>query len=116
MQKKQYYPALNARLEITDGDVKYDRIFSHPKDESLIEDAFNHYILATRYKAEYSDKHFYEAVGTLLDRIAKLPKESVKLLHDKIYPRLHQKRPSGPIADKAYKLVEQALYIHSEVL
>ncbi|MDM8548772.1 tetratricopeptide repeat protein [Desulfobacterales bacterium HSG2] len=114
--KQYYYPALKGRLAITDGNVKYDQISSRPGDEFLIEEAFNHYIVATRYKAEYSDKHFYEAVGTLLDRVAGLPKESVKILYKKVYPRLHHKRPTGAIAHDAYKLIEQCIYIHSEVL
>ncbi|OQY60106.1 MAG: hypothetical protein B6245_03125 [Desulfobacteraceae bacterium 4572_88] len=116
LNKKQYFPVLLARLEITDGNIAYDRIASDPADASVIEKAFDHYINATRYKAQYSDKHFYEAVGTLIDRIADLPQESAKILHQKVYPRLRKKIPTGLIAEDAYKLVEQFLYITGEIL
>lgn len=115
-EKKLYCPVLIARHLIIEGNVKYDQIFSKPDDEELIEGAFNNYILATRNKAEYSEKHFYEAVGMLIDRIAKLPKDAVKILYKDVYPKLQKKRPTGVIADDAYKLIEQFLQIRSEVL
>jgi tetratricopeptide (TPR) repeat protein len=115
LNEKKYCPVIIARLKIIEGNVKYDQIESE-SDETLIESAFNDFILATRYKMEYSVKHFYEAVGTLTDRIAKLPKNSVRILYKDVYPRLKQKGATGVIADDAYKLVEQFLQIRSEIL
>lgn len=115
--KVQSFPELLARLEVTEGDAKYDQILSDPDNEELIEEAFNHYLLATDYKIKYSEKYFFDTLGTLLDRIAKLPKKSVKILHETIYERLlHNKFPSGKIAEDAYRLVEQCMRIHSELL
>jgi hypothetical protein len=116
LAEKQYRPGLMASLSITEGNVKYDQIFSNVEDEKLIENFFQHYIDATRHKAAYSNKLFYETIGILLDRIAGLPKESVKILCEKVYPRLRLKQPPGSISEKAYKLVEQCIYIHSEIL
>jgi len=46
---------------------------------------------------------FYEVVSMLLERIAKLPKISANILYKEIYKRLKDKRPTGQIAEEAYK-------------
>ncbi|MDM8548773.1 tetratricopeptide repeat protein [Desulfobacterales bacterium HSG2] len=132
LNESRYFPVLLARFSITAGDVVYDKLlklFEEVRNDNITDEikekainfmdkAFVSYILATRYQAEYSDKHFQEALRILLKRIAQLPKEAVRILSDELYHTrfLHLKRPVGPIADRAYQLVEQFIKIRSEVL
>lgn len=109
-------PALKGRLKLTEGDVEYENILTNPKDGMSIEKAFANYIIATHVMANYSDKHFYEAVSTLLERISNLPRESARILYHQIYPKIKKKKPKRDIAGEAYWLVEYCMFIHSEVL
>jgi len=119
-KKDKNFYGLKARFEITEGNVKYDQIVSDNENlnnENLIEETFRHYTMATSYRAKYSYKLFYETISILLDRIAKLPKISLMLLHGKIYPRLKEELklnlPAEDFINDAYQLVEQCLDIHS---
>ncbi|MCP4350823.1 MAG: hypothetical protein GY795_35605 [Desulfobacterales bacterium] len=132
LNETRYAPLLQARMSVTRGDVKYDEIFDlFEKDNKdrdmeeiekecivLLEDAFTHYIEASRYEAEFSEKYFHESVRIILLRIAQLPKKAASLLYEKVYFThfLYQKRPTGPVADKAFELAEQFMKIRSEVL
>ncbi len=128
----RYAPLLQARMSVTRGDVKYDEILvlfgKDNKDRDmeeiekqcivLLEDAFTQYIEASRYEAEFSEKYFHESVRIILLRISHLPRRAASLLYEKVYFThfLYQKRPTGPVADKAFELVEQFMKIRSEVL
>lgn len=108
-------PVLSGRIESIKADLKYDQIEHDPLNNQLIKDAFRGYLVASRVNAEYSYKHFFEIITTIIERISSLPNESAKILLKEL-PMLKQEAPKGDIADEAYSMIEQALYIQSGVI
>ncbi len=114
---------LLGRLLIAEGDAEFDQLPEEIKEHDLsanekesLEKAFTSYIQATDYKLKYSDKHFYEGMHVLFARIAALSPALIKILYKDVYqPRLRHLRPANKIAEKAYELLEQFLYIRSEL-
>jgi hypothetical protein len=114
-RKYRSAPVLSGRIESIKADLKYDQIPYHEANRQLVWDAFRGYIVSSRVNSKFSYKHFFEVITSIIDRIATLPKRSSKILLEEL-PMLKQEAPRGDISEDAYEIVEQALYIHSEVL
>lgn len=110
-KKMRHSPLLMGLNEITQGNAAYEKILDEPRNKDHIEIAFKHYIKATRLKAAHSIKYFFQTMGTLIERIARLPDESLRILHDDVYPRLIQMKPTGSVAEDMFRLVEQYIWI-----
>ncbi|MCP4344941.1 MAG: ATP-binding protein [Desulfobacterales bacterium] len=117
LNNKRSSPELMGLMEITRGNICYSKITGQPDDnlKDNLRNGFRHYFNAVDYHAKYSDKHFYETVRTILLRIAELPKNAVKLLHEDIVDDLEHAWPSGDPSEKAFKNVVQFIQIRSEM-
>jgi len=116
LNRHNYRPHIMANLEITLGDYHFDQIFNSPENEEIIQKAFKHYLNAMKYSYDFSEMEIFEYERLLIIRIGEIPKEAARILSQKVYPPLGYLRTAGENADKLYRLIEECLIIHGELL
>ncbi|MBF0451281.1 MAG: hypothetical protein HQK75_11305 [Candidatus Magnetomorum sp.] len=116
INREHYKPHVMAHAEITMGDNQFDRIFDSSEPVVHLQKAFKHYLNAMNYYYDHSEMEIFECARLVIQRIAELPKEFVLILSQDIYPPLGYLKTAGENADKLYKLIEECLIIHGELL
>jgi len=116
LNQQKYMPQVMAHAEISLGDYNFDQIKEVPTDVSIIREAFKHYLNAMNYYEVYSKMEMYECARLLIQRIGELPKQAAEIMLKDVYTPLGNLKPDGDESKKVFKLIEECLTIHGELL